>query len=581
MKRFLFPVLLVFVSVFAFNCQKEISFTKSTSSSDPVTAILQGNVVDENGNPAQGVNITVGAKTAITDAKGYFRIRNASLDKSASLVTAEKPGYFKAFRVFSASTAVNHIKIKLLKKTLTSSLNSTGGGVVSLSNGSSVTFSANSFSKASSGTYSGPVNIYAAYIDPTSQDIGETVPGSFLADDKDNKRGILTSYAMMAVEMESPAGEKLQITTGNTAKLNFSIPSSLQSTAPNAISLWYMDEKTGIWKEEGSATKNGNAYQGDVKHFTYWNCDYPGPTVNFTAKFLNQSGLPLTNTEVWCRPPNSYYGAHGYTDSLGQVSGPIPANINLVLQVYAPYPCYNVIYSQNIGPFSNNVNLDTITVNSSQYIVTIQGKLLNCNGGPVTNGFAEIQYDNVTRFVSVNATGNYAITIPTCGAVQTTCIIIGTDSQAQQQSQPVTVAVTLPVTNAGDITACGTSNVEFMNYTLDGTSVNLSSTNLGDTFYESDTLGNNNITLRGLRSQTENLTVSYAGNGAAGTFPVLNLNTGIYYSGYNATLIQPFNIFITNHPPVGGFFEGNLAGQFKDGANVTHSINGTFRIKRR
>jgi hypothetical protein len=580
MKRYFYPVLLIIVSVLAFNCQKEISFTKSTTiNSDPVIAILQGNVVDENGNPSQGVNIAVGTKTAVTDAKGYFRIRNASLDKSASLVTAEKPGYFKAFRIFSASSAANYVKIKLLKKTLTSSLNSSGGGVVSLSNGSSVSFSANSFSKASGGTYSGPVNIYAAYIDPTSQDISETIPGSFLADDKDNKRVILNSYAMMAVEMESPAGEKLQITTGNTAKLKFSIPSGLQLTAPSTIALWFVDEKTGIWKEEGSATKNGNAYEGDVKHFSYWNCDYPGPTVNFTAKFLNQSGLPLTNTEVWCRPlAGGGGGAHGYTDSLGQINGPIPANINLVLEVHAPYPCYNIIYSQNIGPFSNNVNLGTITVNNSQYIVTIQGRLLNCNGAPVTNGFAEIQYDNVPRFASVNATGNYAITFPTCGAAQTNCIIIGSDSQAQQQSQPVTVAVTLPVTNAGDIAACGTSSIEFMNYTLDGASVNLSSTNLGDTFYEGDTLGNNNITLRGLRSQTENLTVSYASNGAAGTFPVLNLYVGNYY---NITLIQPFNIIITNHPPVGGFFEGSFSGQFKDGSNVIHNINGTFRIKRR
>ncbi|HMK27687.1 MAG TPA: carboxypeptidase-like regulatory domain-containing protein [Chitinophagaceae bacterium] len=583
MKRIIYIAIACF-SLFTISCQKEISFTKSTTSKDPVIAILQGNVVDENDNPAQGANITVGGKTAVTDAKGYFRIRNASLDKSASLVTAEKPGYFKAFRVFSASTAVNHVKIKLLKKTLAGSLNTSGGGVVSLSNGSSITFSANSFSKASGGTYSGLVNIYAAYIDPTSQDIGETIPGSFLADDKDNKRVILASYAMMAVELESAAGEKLQISTGNTAKLNFSIPSGLQASAPNTIALWYVDEKTGLWKEEGIATKNGNAYEGDVKHFTYWNCDYPGPTVNVTAKFVSQGGLPLIHTEVWIRPLTGWGGAHGYTDSLGWINGPVPANINLVLEVLAPYPCNNAIYSQNVGPFSNNTNLGTITVpgNNSQYIMTIQGKLLNCNSNPVTNGFAEIVYNNITRYASVNATGDFSITFVTCGTAQTTCSITGTDSQAQQQGQPAIVAVTVPVTNAGNITACGTSTLEFMNYTLDGGSVNLSSTIPGDNFYESDTLGVNHITLRGYRSQTENLTLEYASNGAAGTFPVSFFSTGIYFSGGgNSTIIQPFNIVITSHPPVGGYFEGSFSGQFKDVLNVTHNLNGTFRIKRR
>ncbi len=335
MRRIIYVAIACF-SLFGISCQKEISFTKSTTSKDPVIAILQGNVVDENDNPAQGVNITVGAKTAITDAKGYFRIRNASLDKSASLVTAEKSGYFKAFRVFSASAAVNQVKIKLLKKTLTGSLNASAGGVVSLSNGSSITFSANSFSKASGGAYPGTVNIYAAYIDPTSQDIGETVPGSFLADDKDNKRVILASYGMMAVELESPAGEKLQISTGNTAKLNFSIPSGLQASAPNTIALWYVDEKTGLWKEEGLATKNGNSYEGEVKHFTYWNCDYPGPKVNLTATFLDYNGQPLVYTyvQIWELATHNGY-AHGFTDSLGQINGPIPANMNLVLEINA------------------------------------------------------------------------------------------------------------------------------------------------------------------------------------------------------------------------------------------------------
>jgi hypothetical protein len=579
MKKIIYIAIACF-SLFAINCQKEISFTKSTTGTDPVVAIIQGNVVDENGNPAQGVNITVGAKTAVTDAKGYFRIRNASLDKSASLVTAEKPGYFKAFRVFSASAAVNHVKMKLLKKTLAGSLNASGGGVVSLSNGSSITFSANSFSKTSGGAYSGTVNIYAAYIDPTRQDIGETVPGSFLADDKDNKRVILASYGMIAVELESSAGEKLQISTGNTARLNFSIPSSLHSSAPNTIALWYIDEKTGFWKEEGNATKNGNSYEGDVKHFTYWNCDYPGPTVNATAKFVNQSGSPLIYSEVWFRPLSGW-GAHGYTDSLGWISGPVPANINLVLEVRAPSPCYNVIYSQNVGPFSNNINLGTIAVNNTQYIPTIQGKLLNCNGDPVTNGFAQIVYDNTTRYASVNASGDFSLTFTTCGAAQTTCSITGTDSQAQQQSPPVTVMVTFPVTNAGNIIACGTSTVEFLNYTLDGVSVNLSSTIFGDIFNEYDTLGTNHINIGGYRSQSEHLSFEYASNGAIGTFPALYVNVGSYNTGINATLVQPFNIVITNHPQVGGYFEGSFSGQFTDSLNTTHNLNGTFRVKRR
>jgi hypothetical protein len=158
-----------------------------------------------------------------------------------------------------------------------------------------------------------------------------------MGDDKNNKRVVLSSYGMLAVVLESTGGEKLQISTGNTASLIIPIPSSKVSSAPATISLWYVDELTGIWKEQGTAQKNGNSYVGTVKHFCYWNCDSPLPAIGFSATFKTSDGVPLTNTYIVIKPANSdsaFGFAHGYTDSLGQVSGLIPANINLVLEVY-------------------------------------------------------------------------------------------------------------------------------------------------------------------------------------------------------------------------------------------------------
>jgi hypothetical protein len=65
---------------------------------------------------------------------------------------------------------------------------------------------------------------------------------------------------------------------GKTAKLRFTIPSSLRSTAPATIPLWSVDETTGLWKQEGSATKGTDYYEGDVSHFSFWNCDASSQT---------------------------------------------------------------------------------------------------------------------------------------------------------------------------------------------------------------------------------------------------------------------------------------------------------------
>jgi hypothetical protein len=280
MKRLFYPVLLICISVLTFNCQKEVSSgggnpVAPTSAASPITASLQGTVFDETGQPASGVSIKVGSKSTTTNAKGYFRINNASLDKYASLVTAEKAGYFKALRTFNATSGTNLVMIKLIKRISAGNINAAAGGDVSLTNGAKISLPANAVVNAqTNAAYSGPVTVYAAYIDPTSIDIGKEVPGSFSAVDANNRSVVLTSYGMMAVELVSSSGEKLQIAAGKSSTLTTPIPASAVATAPATISLWYLDEQTGLWKEEGQATKNGSVYVGNVKHFTYWNCDY-------------------------------------------------------------------------------------------------------------------------------------------------------------------------------------------------------------------------------------------------------------------------------------------------------------------
>ena len=153
-----FPLVAVFtlLSVFFFQCRKEVSYIGSGDQGvglpEPLTAHLQGNVLDENGQPAQDVMVTAGSKTSSTDEKGYFRLLSASLDKSASLVTAEKSGYFTAYRVFSATTGTNQVVIKLVKKILAGTISGSAGGEISLANGTKVTLPAGGVVGASNGS---------------------------------------------------------------------------------------------------------------------------------------------------------------------------------------------------------------------------------------------------------------------------------------------------------------------------------------------------------------------------------------------------------------------------------------------
>lgn len=580
---------LFLISLFSIQCQKELSFFGTADNPDtlpspsPITSVVQGNVLDESGQPAAGVTVQVGSKTATTDARGYFRINEAALDKKASLVTATKSGYFKAYRIFSANTGTNQVVIKLMRKSLTGTISATTGGEVALSNGSKVTLPANGVVTASTNTpYTGTVNVYTTYIDPTAPEINQIIPGSFLADDKNGRRVLMISYGMIAVELESSTGEKLQIKSGATAKLTTAIPASIQSSAPATIALWSVDEKTGIWKEEGTATRNGNVYVGEVSHFSFWNCDVSQDAAILSLTLKNSTGSPLVNTAVRIRRTvgeGVSYG-YGYTDSLGQVSGYVPGNQPLVLEVLDE--CETPFYSQNISPLAQSTNLGVITVsNPGSSVVTLQGKLLNCGNTAVTDGVAIVTYGYKVRYVSVNANGEFQTTFTRCSSSPSVVDIVGVDNATQQQSSVKTVNVSVPLTNAGTISACGTSAVQFINYTLDGINYSISSNIVGDSLiaYTNDSLG---TFLSGFRRSNRNLIWFGAieTNLTPGTYEIDELEVQ-NYTYQDITIVPPFNITFTNVPRTAGqFYEGSFSGSFKDRANANHTLSGTFKLRR-
>lgn len=589
MKRTYLVVSLVLLAFISFNCQREVKYdgltttTPTPATSTPGRITVQGNILDENGQPVSGVSVRAGDQTVTTDIHGYFRARNATVDMDAALVIAEKSGYFKGYRTFRATSGTNQVMIQLTKKVSAGDVDAASGGTATLSNGAKVALPANGIVLASNGTaYTGTVKVYAAYIDPTSPQISKTVPGSFMANDSHNSRVSLSSYGMLAVELETPAGVKLQVKTGSEATLTFPIPSSLQASAPASISLWYVDETTGLWMEQGSASKNGSNYVGNVKHFSFWNCDVSMASVNLAMTLKNTDGLPLVHAQVrLTRTSSTYlYSSYGWTDSLGQVNGLVPGNEPLLMEVLDP--CGNAMYSHAIGPFSQATNIGVVTINDpGSHLVTIKGKVTNCAGAAITSGYALIYIDNMVRYASTDASGNFAIAFVNCSSSSPNFSIIGVDNTNSQQGSTVSVPVASPLTNAGTISACGISSASYINYTLDGTAYTIGPPT--DTvIVQHDSLSNNNLNpaLYVSGSGTgvsSNLVFSFAPT-ATGSWPLNYLGVQ-NYGGVNMTL--PFNTTLTNFPQATGeFYEGNFSGQFKDNNNVTHTISATYRFRK-
>ena len=583
----------IILSVLFFQCQKELHYiggpdTGVSVTPDPIKASLQGNITDENDQPAAGVMVTAGASTAITDANGYFRFTDASLDKNTTLVTALKDGYFKGYRVFAATSGCNQVVIKLLKKDLAGTVASATGGEVALSNGSKVSLPAGGIVNASSNSdYSGDVKVYASYINPNSSDIGKTIPGSLVANDEEGKRVVLASYGMLAVELSSASGEKLQIKSGSMATLTIPIPAASVASAPATIPLWYVDETTGIWQEEGMATKQGSNYIGEVKHFSFWNCDYPFDAVKLSLTLQTPSGLPLIYSQVQMIATStsdtgiSVSAAYGYTDSLGQVEGMVPAGSDLSMKVMGN--CGSVIYTQNIQPLTQDKDLGIIKItDNTSSLVTLLGTLMDCNNNPVTKGYVFISFEGPSRYVTVNSNGQFTTTYVRCsGGLTPSASILGVDETTEQQSDIVSITLSSATTDVGNITACGTSSEQYINYKLDGLNYSITSTNL-DSLNGFDNIAGiiNYSTIYGFQAPNHTNYISFNGwnTTSAGTYKITQLEIQDYSF---VTLDSSSTVTFTNFPLTATeFYEGTMSSKFTDSTAVNHNLSASFRVRR-
>ncbi|WP_431211175.1 carboxypeptidase-like regulatory domain-containing protein [Puia sp. P3] len=311
MKKLLYPIALtaaVITLLVFYACNKSSSSDNGSMTTNPnnipaeqtVTASLQGRVLDEKGMPVQGAAVSSGSATTTTDVNGVFSFSKISMSSRFGFVKVSKAGYFTGSRsIITNGGASNYVSIQLVPRVLTGSFGAAAGKKVLVKTGDTADFTGSSFVNASTNAaYTGNVNVYATYLDPTDVNLYKYMPGDLRGIGTDGKETALQSFGMLGVELQGDAGEKLQLASGAKATLTWAIPAALQTAAPATIPLWYFNDSSGRWIQEGSAIRVGNSYVGQVGHFSYWNCDAASGTVNFKVHVKDQHGNPLAYTYI-------------------------------------------------------------------------------------------------------------------------------------------------------------------------------------------------------------------------------------------------------------------------------------------
>lgn len=581
-------IIFIFTAILFFSCQKSLNYETTGGSATPpdlstkISSSVSGFVTDENNAAVMGATVQFGSSISTTDKYGFFEATNVQVIKDAAVVTVSKTGYFKGIKTYLAKEGkAAFFRIKLIPKTTAGNINAASGGTVSLANGLSIKLPAGGIVNAATNTaYTGTVNVAAYWINPVATDLNSIMPGDLRGIDNDGSLKLLQTFGMAAVELTGAAGELLQIVNGQKATLTLPIPSSLSAGAPASIPLWYFDESNGLWKQEGSATKNGNTYVGDVSHFSFWNCDVPANYVQFNCTLKNSAGNPLPYTLVKISVVGTSNYRSGYTDSSGYVGGAVPNNSNLVMEVFTNYGCATPVYSQTFTTTNVNISLGTITISTANNLATITGTVTNCASTPVTNGYIILNEGNIFTRYPLNNLGAYSVCKIFCSFPQN-ITLIGEDIINAQQSTNVNYVVNAGTNTVANIQACGIITQQFINYTIN--SATYSFTAPADTFFYS----NNNqasISITGYRiaPPSSNVNINFANTGVAvgSSQNLQNFNPSQIADSLRITI--PIWVNITEYGAVGQFAAGTFSGIFTGAspANIQYNVTCNFRVRR-
>ena len=573
-------------------CRKDTDITTITTAGDPdnptppseiVTGNLIGNISDEYNNPVEGASVRLKSNTTFTDENGNFSFSNIQMEADGALLTANKAGFFQAFdRVRAVANQTSYTRIQLLDRTIIGSFPAGTAEEVSF-DGASVKFQSNGFVDANGNDYNGTVNVAAHWIDPTSNVLAEQMPGDLRAIDSEDQFVALQSYGMVAVDLIADDGSELQLKEGLSAEINFPIPADISNNAPASIPLWSFNEEQGLWVEEGTASKVGNMYVGNVAHFSFWNCDAPFPLIEMEGQIVDENGAPIDQVSICINfADNSNYGAGGYSNEEGYFGGKIPKNELLVLTVKDD--CYNPVYSVEIGPFSEDVDLGQISIpNFSSYIVSLTGSLVNCDGDPVTNGYAKVNTPSSPYYqfpTQLDENGNWSADFLICEQ-DIEVLVSGYDLDG-----PLTSLVqTVTATSGGGTIDVGTIEVceeidEYLNVVGDTLTTSFIDPQIGiDGDYHGITSnGNSNVDSFAV------FQLDYFGVGVGTFTEVGQLN----YSGFDPAIGDigyfcqgcDIEVEITTYEGVGGFIEGSYSGQANNFTGELIDVSGEFRIRR-
>ena len=266
----------------------------------PALGVMTGRAVDSaTGQGVGGVRVSVGTLSTNTDATGAFSLSGvAASDRVTVLFNADS--HAEAARIASVSASFStDVQARLVRVGATADVGvATGGTVTQAGSTAQVALPAAGVQRADGSVPTGAMRVRMTPIDPASDT--SVMPGDF-STLVASAAVPIESFGALNVQLADGAGAPLNLRAGQSATVRIPV-ASRNTSAPATIPLFYFDNASGRWVQEGTATLAGIApnryYEGTVTHFSTWNADLVMDTIRVTGCVADATGARVAGARV-------------------------------------------------------------------------------------------------------------------------------------------------------------------------------------------------------------------------------------------------------------------------------------------
>lgn len=337
---------------------------------------IKGQVLDTLDAPISSVRVKIRSEVIYTDENGRFEIVDVMISSTGEFISATHPDYYDGgIRVYANAPITQTVNINLVPRGASQNFSNEQGATLKVADLAEVTIPSNTF-LANGQLYEGMVSLEVYLVNPNTSDsynkrlqVFETYESSAI----ENKIQKSNLSSIFYIEAQDQNGNLLTVSPDKKVK---ALVSTYGAPNTNDAKLFSFDEEIGFWKAEDEVFDNGEYFEIELSHFSWWG----------VGSEMAASDLCITFTNV-----NEQEGHSAViSNTLGKVlfiSGitygaemcfPVPADEIIEIRVFNT--CFKEIFSISTTSASDGLKSETIDVESiTRPSQLIEIHVVDCN----------------------------------------------------------------------------------------------------------------------------------------------------------------------------------------------------------